>query len=458
MPIHPIEYRYGSPEMRKVFSRESWLEKMLKVEAALVQAYADVGEIPEDAARYISERASTSYVSVEAVDRIEREIGHEIMAVVKALAEVSEPYGGFIHMGATSNDITDSVLALQLKEAIKIVRKDLAELAGVLVGKAETYKDTVCLGRTHGIAALPMPFGFKFAVWASEVTRHIKRLSQCEDRVCVGKMSGAVGTMAGFGPNALRIQETVMERLGIRPATIATQVVPRDGLAEFITLLGVIASTLDKIANEVRNLQRTEIREVEEPFREERQVGSSSMPHKRNPEKSEKVCGLARVIRGFTVTALENIVLEHERDLTNSSCERVMVPEVCILLDEQLKTILKVLKGLIVYPENMVKNLKATRGLIMSEAITLTLAKKGPGRQWAHEVVRRCSMEAWKRQVTLPDVLKQNPEVTQYLSEQEIDALMDPVNYLGKAKEQIGKVTAYVRSTLPQLVDTTHNP
>ena len=450
MPIHPIEYRYGSEEMRQVFTRENWLDKMLKVEAALAYVHAEVGNIPKKAADFIASHASTKYVKLEKVNQYEKETGHEVMAVVKALAEVSGPYSGVVHLGATSSDISDSAFALQLKEAVSIFKKDLAELALILTNKAEKYRNTVCLGRTHGVAALPMPFGFKFAVWAAEVKRHLERLEQVSDRVCVGKMSGAIGTMAGFGANAMKIQEFTMKKLGLKPAEISTQIVQRDNLAEFICALGLISSTLDKIANEIRNLQRTEIREAEEPFREDKQVGSSTMPHKRNPVRCEKVCGLARVIRGFAPTALENIVLEHERDLTNSSYERTMVPEVCILLDEQLKTMKDVLKGLLVYPENMKKNIDNTKGLIMSEAVMLAMAKKGADRQWAHEIIRKSSMQVWTTGQKLEDVLKNNPNVRKYLSEKEIEAAMDPQNYLGTAKEQIDEtvkdVQAYVKA------------
>lgn len=448
MPIHPIEYRYGSAEMKAVFDRESWLGKMLEVEAALAEAHAEVGDIPVEAAQAISEKSSVEHVTLEAVARYERQIGHEVMCVVRALSDATGSYGGYVHLGATSADITDSVLALQVKEALHILRRDLAELASLLVDEAETYRDTVCLGRTHGVAAIPMPFGFKFAVWASEAKRHLQRMGEVGPRACTGKMSGAIGTMAGLGRNALKVQESTMAKLAISASEISTQVVPRDGLAEFITLLCLISSFLDKIANEYRNLQRTEIREVEEPFEERSQVGSSTMPHKRNPERCEKICGLARIVRGYAGTALENTVLEHERDLTNSSCERVMVPEICILLDEQLKTMLKVTRGLRVYPENMSRNLKATRGLVMSEAAMLALAEKGQGRQWAHELIRRCSMEAWRGPKSLDEILKESPDVRQYLTSEEVDAIFDPTRYLGTSQEQIDKVVAETRRFL----------
>ncbi|MCD6445091.1 adenylosuccinate lyase [Candidatus Bathyarchaeota archaeon] len=451
MPIHPIEYRYGSEEMRCIWDRREWLRRMVKVEAALLKALAEAGVVPSEAAEKVWTAVENEAVTLEAVNRWERITDHEVVAVVKALAEVSGVYGGYIHLGATSNDITDTVLATQLRDSINLITRRLKDLASVLSELAEKYRDLVCLGRTHGVAALPTTLGFKFAVYAAEVVRHIDRLREAKPRICVGKMSGAVGTMASFGEKGFQIQKRVMELMGVEEPLIATQVVPRDGLAEFITLAAMIASTLDKIANEIRNLQRTEIREVEEPFREESQVGSSTMPHKRNPIKCEKVCGLAKVLRSEALAALENVVLEHERDLTNSSCERVIVPEVCLLLDEQLRTLVKVLRGLRVYPENIRRNLDSMRGLIMSEAVMMAMVSKGADRQWAHEVVRRCSMEAWRTGKHLKDILTANPEVRRYLTAEEVERVMKPENYIGTAKEQVDRVVTYVREKLKTL-------
>ena len=451
MPIHPIEYRYGSEEMRRIWDRREWLRRMVKVEAALLKALAEAGVVPSEAAEKVWTVVENEAVTLEAVNRWERITDHEVVAVVKALAEVSGVYGGYIHLGATSNDITDTVLATQLRDSINLIMRRLKDLASVLSELAEKYRDLVCLGRTHGVAALPITLGFKFAVYAAEVVRHIDRLREAKPRICVGKMSGAVGTMASFGEKGFQIQKRVMELMGVEEPLIATQVVPRDGLAEFITLAAMIASTLDKIANEIRNLQRTEIREVEEPFREESQVGSSTMPHKRNPIKCEKVCGLAKVLRSEALAALENVVLEHERDLTNSSCERVIVPEVCILLDEQLRTLVKVLRGLRVYPENIRKNLDSMRGLIMSEAVMMAMVSKGADRQWAHELVRRCSMEAWRTGKHLKDVLTANQEVRRYLTAEEVERVMKPENYIGTAREQVDRVVTYIREKLKTL-------
>ncbi|MDW8062063.1 MAG: adenylosuccinate lyase [Nitrososphaerota archaeon] len=440
MPVHPIEYRYGSREMRRIFEREMWLEYMLMVEAALADAHAAVGNIPKEAAEAIRSKASTRFVKLERVNELEAITKHEVVAVVKALAEaVGEPYGGYVHLGATSNDITDTVLALQVREALRIVERGLARLAKLTAEMALKYKDTICLGRTHGVAAIPITFGFKLAVWASELKRHLERLNYLRERVCVGKLTGAVGTMAGFGGKAFEIQDHAMKILGLKPAEITTQIVPRDGLAELVLTLSLISSTLDKMANEIRNLHRTEIRETEEAFEEATQVGSSTMPHKRNPIGSEKICGLAKIIRGFATPALENVVQEHERDLTNSSCERVMIPEVFLLLDEQLKTMYQVLSNLKVYPENMMRNIEATMGLIFSEAVMIALVRKGYDRQKAHELLRVSCLEAMKKGIHLREVLK-NTEVSLYLSDEELSELFKPENYLGKAVELTERV------------------
>ncbi len=448
MPIHPIEYRYGTVEMRKIWDRDEWLKRMVMVEAALLKALSEVGLAPSEAADKIHGLIESGAVTLEDINRWERVTDHEVMAVVKALAEASGTYRGYIHVGATSNDITDTVLATQLRDSIHLIESKLKDIAITLIDLSEKYKDLICLGRTHGIAALPTTMGFKFAVYALEIFRHIERLEEAKPRICVGKMSGAVGTMASFGNKGFQIQKRVMEIIGVYEPMIATQIVPRDGLAEFVTLAAIISSTLDKIANEIRNLQRSEIGELEEPFREDSQVGSSTMPHKRNPIKCEKVCGLARIVRSMALAALENVVLEHERDLTNSSCERVMLPEVCLLLDEQLKTMVDVLKGLKIYPDNIRRNLESQKDLIMSEAVMMAMFSKGADRQWSHEVVRRCSMEAWKTGRRLRDVLVENPDVRRYLTVEEIEKAMTPENYIGTAREQVEQVIAYIRGKL----------
>ncbi len=435
MPVHPVEYRYGSPQMREIFDVHNRYKLMLEVEAALARAEAEEGLIPREAAEAIESAVREGRVRVERILELEGEVKHETMAVVLALAEASGPLGEYAHFGVTSNDILDTVLALQIKRACGIIREKLARLTLEVVRRGRETLDLVALGRTHGMAALPIPFGFKFAVWSSILVRNLDRLAAAEDRAARGKIAGAVGTMAGLQGVGRRIQERVMEILGLEPSEISTQVVPRDSLAELITTLALISSTLDLMANEVRNLQRTEIGEVEEPFEERRQVGSSTMPHKRNPIMSEKVCGLARVMRGLAVAALENVVLEHERDLTNSSTERIIVPEAFLLLDEQLETMIKVVSGLRIRREAIESNLRRVASLIMSERVMLELARKGLGRQRAHELVRSLAMRAISEKKQLAEVLKASPEVTSLLSLEEIDALMEPSTYLGEGPE-----------------------
>ncbi|MEE8168416.1 MAG: adenylosuccinate lyase [Candidatus Hydrothermarchaeales archaeon] len=438
MAIHPIEFRYGSDEMKNIFEEGSKLQRLLDVEAALARAHAKVGSIPKNAADEIAGKASTKYVKVERVKEIEGEVKHDIMAVVLALSEVCDDSGKYVHLGATSYDIVDTANALQFKEALKIVRRDLFELEGILLGLAERHISTVAVGRTHGQHATSITYGLKFAVWAREVRRHIQRIEESGKRVFVGKMSGAVGTQASFGEKGIEIQRLVMEDLGLIPAEVSSQVVQRDRYAELISLLALIAATLDKIGKEIRNLMRTEIAEVGEPFGE-KQVGSSTMPHKRNPINSEKVCGLARVIKSNVFVALENVSLEHERDLTNSSAERVIIPESFVLLDEMLKTMKQVLGGLVLNPENIERNLGLAKGLNMAEAVMLALVEKGMSRQKAHELLRQLSMNAYKEDKSLKEVLK-NSEAREYLSEDEIEKALDAHRYIGTAVEQVKKV------------------
>ncbi len=435
MSVHPIEYRYGSPEMRKIFEIENRYRLMLQVEAALAKAEAEVGLIPPEAAEAIDRTVREGKVSLERIVELERQVRHETMAVVLALSEAVGPLGEYVHFGVTSNDILDTVMALQIKQAVKILRRKLAQLLIEVVRRGRETINLVALGRTHGIAALPIPFGFKFAVWSSILLRDLERLDSAADRAVRGKISGAVGTMAGLGGKGRIIQERVMSMLGLKAAEISTQVVPRDSLAELIVTLALISSTLDLAANEVRNLQRTEIGEVEEPFDVGRQVGSSTMPHKRNPILSEKVCGLARVMRGIAVAALENIVLEHERDLTNSSVERIIIPEAFLLLDEQIDTMIRVVSGLKIHPEAMKANLERSRGLIMAERVMLELAARGMGRQRAHELIRQIAQRCISEGLDFAKALMDSPEVRSLLSPEEIGHLLNPETYLGESFE-----------------------
>lgn len=446
MPILPIDIgRYGSPEMRRIFDEENRLQKMLDVEAALAWAHGEVGNIPKTDAQTIIAKASTTYVKLERVKEIENEIRHDVMALVRAMAEVTGQSGAYVHLGATSSDMLDTATALQLKEAIQLIEEQLNELQSVLLFRAEQHKNSIMMGRSHGQHALPTTFGFKSAVWIREVSRHIERLRDCRERLLAGKMSGAVGTQAGLGQKALKIQKLVMARLGISAADISTQIVQRDRYAELTCVLAILASTLDGIATEVRQLQRPEIGEAFEAFEQKKQVGSSTMPHKRNPMISERICGLAKILRSLVLPALENVPTWHERDLTQSSCERFVIPEECILIDYMLILMIRVLKGLQVDEARMRKNMDLTQGRMMSEAVMLTLAKKGLGRQAAHELTRELAIKSHNQQRPFKQVLAENSKVKKVLTPEEIEKVMDPRNYLGTAIKQIDNVIEKTR-------------
>ena len=438
MPILPIDTgRYGTDEMRRIFDEENRLQKMLDVEAALAWTHSEVGNVPRKDAEKIVKMASTVHVNLSRVKEIESVIKHDTMSVVRALAEVCGPSGAYIHFGATSSDILDTATALQLNEALDLIEKRLDELERVLLEGAGRYKETMMMGRTHGQHASPTTFGFKIAVWMREIARHVQRLREARERVIAGKMSGAVGTQAGLGVHALKIQELVMKRLGVKSAEISTQIVQRDRYAELVFLLAVIASTLDKIATEIRELQRTEIGEVFEPFRQERQVGSSTMPHKRNPELCERICGLAKIVRSLVLPALENVPTWHERDLTQTSAERFIIPETCILIDYVLVLMTDILKDLQVNEERMLRNMELTQGRTMSEAIMLALAKKGMNRQDAHELIRGLAIKSQVEKQPFKKILLRDETVNKLLSERDVDEALEPRNYLGTAVEQV---------------------
>jgi adenylosuccinate lyase len=423
--------------MRRIFEEENRVQKMLDVEAALAWAHAEVGNIPRKDAERIVAAASLKHVKLERIKEIEREIKHDVMALVRALAEACGPSGAYVHLGATSYDIVDTATALQLKEALELIERRLNDFEKVLMEKALRYKETLMMGRTHGQHALPITLGFKFAVWMREISRHIHRLRQCRERVVVGKMSGAVGTQAGFGENAMRIQELVMERLGIKAADISTQIVQRDRHAELVCLLALIASSLENFATEIRELQRPEIGELAEPFEAEKQVGSSTMPHKRNPETCERICGLARMVRSLVTPALENVVTWHERDLTQSSAERFIIPEACILVDYMLFLMTNIVANLYVNEERMRQNIELTQGRAMSEAVMIALTKKGVSRQEAHELLRKLTIKSEMEKVPFKKVLLEDKIVSEKLSEREIDEALNPRNYLGTALKQV---------------------
>jgi adenylosuccinate lyase len=437
MAIHPIEFRYGNPEMKDLWSEEYRFRCLFRVEAALSRAEEELGLIPKGAADDIeraAERAST-----DRAKEIEDEIGHDMMAVVHALAESCEWAGEWVHLGATSNDILDTATGLQIKASLEVLEDKVKRVLGVLLRRAEEHKHLVCAGRTHGQIGVPTTYGLRFAVWASEMARHLERLAQLAPRAAVGKMSGAVGTQAAFGSNGMKIQERVMEVLDLHKVDVSNQVVQRDRHAEMICWMGLVASTLDKICVEIRTLQRSEIGEVSEIFGK-RQVGSSTMPHKKNPIKSEQVCGLARVVRAQIEPAFANIPLWDERDLTNSSCERILFPEAFIFTDHLLALTARILEGLSINFDQVEKNLNLLQGVNMAESVMVELAKRGVGRQKAHEIMRSSSMRAVEEGMTLAEVLAGEKTVSDILSSDEIERLLDPHQYIGTAVEQVDRL------------------
>jgi adenylosuccinate lyase len=425
--------------MLKIFEEETRVQKLLDVEAALALAHAEVGNIPMKDAEKIAAMASTKYVKVERVKAIEKEIKHDIASLVRALSEVCGSSGAYVHLGATSYDIVDTANALQLKDALGLIEKKLADLKGILKKQAAQHKETIMIGRTHGQHALPTTLGFKFAVWGYEVNRHIERLNECKKRVLVGKISGAVGTQAGLGEHAEQIQELVMKRLGLHAAEISTQIVQRDRYAELVSVYAMVASSLENFATEIRELQRPEIGELSEAFEASKQVGSSTMPHKQNPETCERVCGLARIVRSLSTPTLEDMITWHERDLTQSSAERFILPESNILLDYMLSLMCNIVVNLRVDSQRMLQNLSLTQGRAMSEAVMMALTKKSVNRQEAHELLRKLTIQSALEKRDFKQVLLQDKFVSSKLSEKEIDEALNPKNYLGTAVKQAEK-------------------
>lgn len=433
MQIHPIDFRYGTPEMKTVWSEENRFCCVVSAETALVSALASCGIIPEADANAVSSHAHEA--TLARAKEIEAEIGHDLMGMVKALSEVCGEAGRYVHFGATSSDILDTATGLQLKQALDILDAKLEGFLAVLLNRAEETKHLVCIARTHGQHALPMTYGLRFAVWAEEIARHRLRISEIRPRAAVGKLTGAVGTLASLGKDGLRVQAEMMRRLGLSDAGLTTQVIARDRYAEYIFLLANIASTLEKIAVAVRSLQRTEIGEVSEPFGKN-QVGSSTMPHKRNPVKCEQVCGLARIIRGMVEPALLNNTLWDERDLTNSAAERITFPEASVLTDHCLKVMTAVISGLEIHEDAVKRNLDLLQGVNLAESVMLELTRRGMPRQDAHEIIRRASLQALDERRPLAEILSAVPGVAELLPAEEIAGFFTAESYLGLSVEQ----------------------
>jgi adenylosuccinate lyase len=439
--VCPLDFRYGRTQIKQLFSETAKLQFLLDVEAALTQAHAQVGNIPKKDADEISKKASTTYVTVERVTQIEHEIRHDIMAVTKALAEQCKGDAGkYIHLGATSYDIVDTANALQFSKATALISQQLKQLRSTLVTLAKEHKDTLMSGRTHGQYSIPITFGLKMAVYALEVDRHLERLHETKSRVLVGKMSGAVGTGAALGNQCLEIQQIVMKQLRLGIEEGATQIVGRDRYIELISVLSNIAASMEKFATEIRNLQRSEIMEVAEAFESKKQVGSSTMPHKRNPILSEQISGISRVIRCYIIPTYENAIQWHERDLANSSSERFILPHSLILTDWVVYLMNEVFKNIKIFPENMKKNLQQSLGLPMAESVMIKLVEKGMGRGEAHELIRTCSQQAIAEQKELYTIIKHHTTIASYLTDTELKHALNPENYLGSTSNIIENI------------------
>ena len=406
--------------MGKIWNDQFKLETWLKIEILACEARAELGEVPKSDLEQIK---SKSNFDLKRVLEIEETTKHDVIAFLTNVAEYVGPASRHIHYGMTSSDVLDTALAYQMKSAGELLLRNLYDLKQVLKKRALEHKKTICVGRSHGIHAEAYSMGLKFALWFEEAKRNIERLQHAVDSVSTGKISGAVGTFEHLSP---KVEEYVCKKLGLKPEPVATQVVQRDRHAEFLSVLAIIGSSLEKIAIEIRHLQRTEVLEAEEYF-SKGQKGSSAMPHKRNPIVSERITGIARILRGNSVAALENVALWHERDISHSSVERVIIPDSCIALDYALGLTIKLIDNLIIYPDNMLKNLNLTRGLIFSQTVLLKLTEKGMSREDAYQIVQTSAMKVWENtSKNLKDELSESIEVKKYLSQKEIDELFDP--------------------------------
>jgi adenylosuccinate lyase len=415
--------RYTLPEMGALWGEQSKFQKWLEVELAVCEVHAELGTIPPDALEQIKTRAS---FSVERINEIEKTTDHDVIAFTTNLAENIGEAARFVHYGLTSSDVVDTANALLLRDACDILLKKIESFLEVLKRRAFEFKDTPQIGRTHGIHAEPTSFGLTFALWYDEMRRNRERLRRAREAVAVGKISGAVGAFAHLDPI---VEQKVCERLGLKPAPVSTQIIQRDRYAEYLSTLAIIASSLDKFALNVRHWQRTEVGEAQERFARG-QKGSSAMPHKRNPITSERICGIARILRANSLVGLENVALWHERDISHSSAERVVLPDSSIALDYILHKATSVIDGLVVHPERMLQNLQATRGLVFSGQLLLALTQKGVSRETAYEWVQRSAMKVWDENKIFRELLEIDPDITSHLSPRELGAAFALDTYL----------------------------
>ncbi len=415
--------RYSLPEMKRVWSEAGKYEKWLEIELAVVKAWARTGKVPADALKKIEENVKLDIRRIKEIEKVTR---HDMLAFIEGINEGLGSEARYIHLGLTSSDVKDTALAMQLKEAVELIIADLQKLHKELAEEASLHRDTVMIGRTHGVHGEPVTWGLKLAIWYEEIGRHLTRMERVKEMVSTGKISGAVGTYASITP---RVEELVCQELELTPAPVSNQILQRDRQADLLNNLALIASSLDKFATEIRNLQRTDILEVEEGFRKG-QKGSSAMPHKKNPIVSERISGLARVVRGNVVPGLEDIALWHERDLTHSSVERIILPDSTILVDYMLNKFTMVLKELVINKDIMRENLGRTHGLIFSQKVMLALVNKGLIREEAYELAQRNALKAWQEKADYQQLIKEDDEIRKHLSEEEIESIFDYNSYL----------------------------
>ncbi|MCH7786134.1 MAG: adenylosuccinate lyase [Chloroflexi bacterium] len=424
--------RYARPRMKQVWSEENKFDKWLLVELAVCEAWTEEGVIPAED----MEKLRHARHNMERLNEILARTRHDVTAFLTSITESIGPEGRWIHLGLTSSDVWDTATNLQMMDAADLLDEEIKNLLEALQTRALEHKDTLMMGRTHGVHAEPITFGLKIALWWDEMRRNRQRLAQARESIAVGKISGPVGTHATAPPS---IEAKVCKRLGIDSAPVSNQIIQRDRHAHFVTTLALIAASLEKFATEIRGLQRTEVREVEEPF-SEGQTGSSSMPHKRNPELTERVCGLARLIRGHSVTALENVALWGERDISHSSAERIILPDSCMALDYILDLFTGVMRGLRVYPERMSQNIELTKGLLFSQRILLALVEKGMSREEAYKIVQGNSAKTWDENMDFRELIKSDSEVAAQLSPAELDGIFDYKYYVRHVDEIFQRV------------------
>ncbi|MBU4252644.1 MAG: adenylosuccinate lyase [Candidatus Omnitrophica bacterium] len=425
--------RYSLAKMQSIWQEEFKFQTMLAIEILALEALATKKIVPPQAVKRIKQKAR---FNLSQIQKIEEKTQHDVVAFVSNVAQYIGKDAQYLHLGLTSSDILDTTLGVQLKSASGILIEDLEKLLKVIAKKACLYKDMVCIGRTHGVHAEPTTFGLKLALWFDETKRNLARLKQAQHEVCLGKLSGAVGTYSNIEPF---VEDYVCKKLGLKAANIATQVIQRDVYAQYMVTLAVIGASLEKFATEIRHLQRTEVLEVEEPFGKG-QKGSSAMPHKRNPVICERICGLARLLRANAQVALENVALWHERDISHSSVERIIFPDSTLALDYMLNKFIQVILGMKVYPDNMLANLGKTRGLIFSQRVLIALMNKGLGRTKAYDLVQQAAMQTWKGAGNFKDNLLSLPGSAKYLSAKELDKLFDLDFYLRNVNKIFAKV------------------